>query len=90
MSIYQGLAKKSRWVPKIGGTIVDEIGGGVIGVCFLEIYCSGQHTDMPKVVIFGMNEVAVAWNGPRLWENGGTGSGKGFRCLRGFWEAIKK
>ena len=28
MSIYQGLAKKSRWVPKIGGTIVDEIGEG--------------------------------------------------------------
>ena len=45
---------------------------------------------MPKVVIFGMNEVAVAWNGPRLWENGATGSGKVFRCLPGLWEAIKK
>ncbi len=45
---------------------------------------------MPKVVIFGMNEVAVAWNGPRLWENGGTGSRKGFRLLRGLWEVIKK
>ncbi len=76
MSIYQGLAKKSRWVPKIGGTIVDEIGGGVIGVCCLEICCSGQHADMPKVVIFGMNEVAMPRNGPRLWENGATGSGK--------------
>ena len=77
------------WVPKIGGTIVDEIPGGVIGVCFLEIYCSGQHADMPKVVIFGMNGVAVAWNGPRLWENGGTGSGKVFRGFWGFWDAIK-
>ena len=41
------------------------------------------------MVIFGMNEVAVAWNGPRLWENGGTGSRKVFGCFRGFWEAIK-
>ncbi len=50
--------------------------GGVIGVRFLEIYCSGQHTDMSKVVIFGMNEVAMPRNGPRLWENGATGSRK--------------
>ena len=44
---------------------------------------------MPKVVIFGMSEVAVAWNGPRLWENDATGSGKVSRYLPGFWEAIK-
>ena len=88
MSIYQGIGYKSRWVPNFQRTVVGEIGGVVIGVCFLEIYCSGQHTDMPKVVIFGMNEVAMPRNGPRLWENGATGSRKGFRCLRGFWDAI--
>ncbi len=38
----------------------------------------------------GMNGVAVARNGPRLWENGATGSRKVFKYLLGLWEAIKK
>ena len=43
-----------------------------------------------KVVIFGMNGVAVARNGLILWENDAAGSRKVFKWLRGFWEAIKK
>ena len=43
-----------------------------------------------KVVIFGMNGVAVARNGLILWENDATGSRKVFRWLRGLWDTIKK
>ena len=46
--------------------------------------------ELVKVVIFGMNGVAVARNGLILWENDATGSRKVFRWLRGLWEAIKK
>ncbi len=42
------------------------------------------------VMILGMNGIAVARNGPILWENDATGSRKVFRGFRGFWEAIKK
>ena len=35
-----------------------------------------------------MNGIAVARNGPRLWENEATGSRKVFKYLRGFWDAI--
>ena len=41
------------------------------------------------VMILGMNGIAVARNGPRLWENDATGSGKVFKYLPGLWEAIK-
>ena len=41
------------------------------------------------VMILGMNGIAVARNGPILWENDATGSRKVFRGFRGFWEAIK-
>ena len=41
------------------------------------------------VMILGMNGIAVARNGPILWENDATGSRKVFKWLRGFWEAIK-
>ena len=59
-------------------------------VYFLEIYCSGQHADMPKVVIFGMNGVVMARNGLILWENDATGSRKVFRYLLDLWDTIKK
>ena len=36
-----------------------------------------------------MNGVAMARNGPRLWENEATGYRKVFRWLRGLWDAIK-
>ena len=36
----------------------------------------------------GMNGVAVAQNGPILWENDGTGSRKVFRCFLGFRDTI--
>ena len=36
-----------------------------------------------------MNGVAMARNGPRLWENDVTGSRKVFKYLLGLWEAIK-
>ena len=41
-----------------------------------------------KVVIFGMNGVAVGRNGLILWENDATGSRMVFRYLPGLWEAI--
>ncbi len=41
------------------------------------------------VMILGMNGIAVARNGPILWENEATGSRKVFKWLQGFWEAIK-
>ena len=37
-----------------------------------------------------MNGVAMARNGPILWENDVTGSRKVFKYLLGLWEAIKK
>ena len=37
----------------------------------------------------GMNGVAVARNGPRLWENEATGSRNVFGCLPGLWEALQ-
>ncbi len=40
------------------------------------------------VMILGMNGIAVARNGPRLWENEATGSRKVFRGFWGFWEVI--
>ena len=46
--------------------------------------------ELVKVVIFGMNGVAVARNGPILWENDATRSRMVFKYLPGLWEAIKK
>ena len=45
--------------------------------------------ELVKVVIFGMNGVAVAQNGLKLWVNEALGSGKAMRCLPDLWEAIK-
>ena len=45
--------------------------------------------ELVKVVIFGMNGVAVARNGLILWENDATGSRKVFKYLPDLWEAIK-
>ena len=42
-----------------------------------------------KVVIFGVNGVAVGRNGLILWENDATDSRMVFRWLRGLWEAIQ-
>ena len=74
--------------PKNGGTIVDEI-GEVIGVCFPEMYCSEQHANMQKVVIFEMNGGGGGRNGLILWENDATGSRKVFKYIPDLWEAIK-
>ncbi len=41
------------------------------------------------MTIFGTNGVAMARNGPILWENDATGSTKVFRYLSDLWEAIK-
>ena len=43
---------------------------------------------MPKVVIFGMNGVAVAWNGLIFGQDGATGSGKVSGYLRGLRDTI--
>ena len=40
------------------------------------------------VMILGLNGIAVAQNGPILWENDATGSRKVFKYLLGFWDAI--
>ena len=71
--------------PKIRGTRVDETDAPLRG-CFLKIYCSEKHTDS---IILCMNGIAVAWNGPRLWENEAAGSRKVFRWLRGLRDTIK-
>ncbi len=46
--------------------------------------------EVGKVVIFGMNGVAVGRNGPILWENDATRSRMVFKYLPGSWQAIKK
>ena len=40
-------------------------------------------------IVLGMNGVAMARNGPILWENDATGSRKVFKYLPDLWEAIK-
>ncbi len=42
------------------------------------------------VMILGMNGIAVARNGPILWENEATGSRKVFKYLLDLWDTIKK
>ena len=37
-----------------------------------------------------MNGVAVARNGPRLWENDATGSRKVFKYLLDLWDTLTK
>ena len=44
--------------------------------------------DVLMVMILGMNGIAVARNGPILWENDATGSRKVFKWLGGSWDAI--
>ena len=41
------------------------------------------------VMILGMNGIAVARNGPILWENDATGSRKVFKYLLDLWDTIK-
>ena len=42
------------------------------------------------VMILGMNGIAVARNGPILWENDATGSRKVFKYLLDLWDTINK
>ena len=41
-------------------------------------------------MIFGMNRVAMAQNGLKLWENGAGRSRKAMGWLPELWESIKK
>ncbi len=84
MSIYQGLAKKSRWVNKNRGARVAETRPPMKGL-FSGNILFGEHADS---VIWGMNGAAVARNGPRLWENEAVGFKKVFRGFRRLWDAI--
>ncbi len=46
--------------------------------------------ELVKVVIFGINGVAVGRNGLILWENDAMGSRKVFKYLPGLGEAIPR
>ncbi len=84
MSIYQGLAKKSRWVKKTEGLELprhDPPEGSVFWEYIVQ-------SDMQIAYFWGMNGVDVARNEPRLWENEAAGSRKVFRWLWGLWDAI--
>ena len=59
-----------------------------MGVCVLEIYCSGNILCGDSIIL-DMIGVAVGRNGLRLWENDARRSRKVFRWLRGLWESIK-
>ena len=60
-----------------------------MGVCVLEIYCSGNILCGDSIIL-DMIGVAVGRNGLRLWENDARRSRKVFRWLRGLWDTINK
>ncbi len=41
-------------------------------------------------MMLGMNEVAMAWNGLKLWENEARRFGKAMGYLPELWDSIKK
>ena len=83
MSIYQGIAHNSRWVPKNLRTVVVEIGGGQphFSIC---LACQ-EHR---KCVILGTNGVAMARHGLILSQDGATRLRKVFKYLPGLRDTI--